>query len=400
MNSEIRKQVSEWANGNFELLKLIHIDDGKFVMQFENKKFAIFFRELFGDSYEALLTGNTDEYQRYKSIDYYIKRDDFNIASKNNKLIKFPCVGFKCGDYIELFFNYGNVSYQQDYLIKEFNIEDVEVEIGSPSEMFQLVFKQLEDDKYLGDWEMNETLKLSGVNNDNYKSLVQQALFYIGYCNPSVYIDEYPRIIAFSGKYYNVSGYEFDEREQFQLTFNEQIEKSEFKKIKFPEVISFYNAAVSMKDEEISFLYFYKVLEYFFIINQKSLFVANIEFYNSTGEINEFINKTNKIYKQGEEELLTYLLNSIEDKIGDILNFANHKGLTNGVNIIDISKGIYNYRNSIVHGKGDYKFDLKIPDDIEKGDDKMWILIIQEIAHILIFKHCLEMEKKYSPTFE
>ncbi|MEH7124568.1 hypothetical protein V7127_15200, partial [Bacillus sp. JJ1773] len=237
-------------------ISLLHIDDQKFVLQFlDDKKVAVDFKKLFKEDYDNFLALKSPDSLIDKDINYYFKKDDFDLSVLNNKLIKFPCVGFKFGDYIELFFDYGNVSYIGDYKIKEFFIEEVSVKVGFPSESFQLVFKQLEDDKYLGDWEMNETIKLSGVDNSNYKSVVQQALFYIGYCNPSVHTNEYPRIRAFSGKYYNISGYEFDEREHMQLTFKHEIEKGVFNKIKFPEVISFYNAAISIRDEEVSFLY-------------------------------------------------------------------------------------------------------------------------------------------------
>lgn len=395
MNNTIEQEIKEFFSEYFEKMELRHIDEDKFVMGYEGKKLAIDFRELFKGDYEDKVLSDFCE---NKEIDYYFKQDDFNIGILNEKLVKFDCIGFKFEDYIELFFDYGNVSAYKEYSVDIFNIGDVKVEIGSPTELFQLVFKQLEDDKYLGDWRDNETIRLYGVNDGNYKSLVQQALFYIGYSSPSVHTNEYPRIRKFSGKYYNITGFEFDEADQLKSTFENQISTKEFPNIKYPEVISFYNAAVNIQDEEISFLYFYKVIEYFFHFNYQPQFIEKIEEYNTNHDIIQFIKDITKIYKKGEEDLLIHLLKNLECKIRRVLEYSYNQGLIDEIDIKKFAKNLYKYRNSLVHGKGDKKLELKIPDDIEETKEKFWNIITRELANTIIFEYCIDTEKRYSFT--
>jgi hypothetical protein len=133
--------------------------------------------------------------------------------------------------------------------LTEFKIGEVSIKIGEPSETFQLVFKQLEDDGYLGDWEDHLTISLEGITHENYKSFIQQALFYVGHCNPSIHMDEYPKLTTFTGKYYNLSGFEDDEVDEMKREFNTEMEKGLFKEFQYPEVISFYNKAMDVQKE-------------------------------------------------------------------------------------------------------------------------------------------------------
>lgn len=388
MKDKIKAAVYEWENEFFEEISIIHCDNEKFILNVLNnsKKVAVFFKELFKDDYAKIL--EDDEVNKH-TINYYMKKDDLNLTAANKKLIKNYCKGFRIGNYAEYFIEYGNMGYYGEIDLEEFKIGEVSVRIGAPSETFQLIFKQLEDDKYLGDWEDNLTISLEGITNENYKSFIQQALFYVGYCNPSIHIDEYPRLTTFTGKYYNMSGYEEDEADEMRAEFNAELEIGLFKEFQYPEVVSFYNKAMDVQEEEISFLYFYKVLEHFFIINQREKFITNINEYNTNQNVDEFIKEISSIYKQNEEELLKYLLHTSKEKLSNVLEVAFNNSLIDERDISQFAPALYQYRNSLVHGKGDYKYTLKTPDDIDNIEEKIWNGLIMEIAKVLIFKYCL-----------
>jgi hypothetical protein len=388
MNERIKNSVNEWAKEYFSELNIIHLDEEKFVINVLNnsKKIAVFYKSLFKDDYEKIL--DYEDIDKF-TIDYYMKKDDLDLTIDNKKLIKTYCKGFRFGDYAEYFIDYGSMAYYGEIDLEEFKIGEVSIRIGPPSETFQLIFKQLEDDKYLGDWEANLTISLKGITNDNYKSLIQQAVFYVGYCNPSIHMDEHPRLITFTGKYYNMSGFEEEEVDEMRKEFDNEIETGCFEEFKYPEVVSFYNKAMDIQQEEIAFLYFYKVLEHFFIINQREKFITNITDYNTNQNVDDFIKKTSSIYKQNEEELLKYLLHTSEEELTNVLEVALNHNLIDDKDINQFGTALYQYRNRLVHGKGDYKYTLKTPDDIDNIQEKTWNGIIQQLAKVLIFKYCL-----------
>jgi hypothetical protein len=146
---------------------------------------------------------------------------------------------------------------------------------------------------------------------------------------------------------------------------------------------------MSKKKEEISFLYFYKVLEHFFILNQREKFIKNITEYNTNQNVDEFIKETSSIYKQNEEELLKYLLHTSEEKLTNVLEVALNNNLVAERDIAHFATALFQYRNSLVHGKGDYRYTLKTPDGIDNTKEKIWNGLIKQIAKILVFKYCL-----------
>lgn len=143
-----------------------------------------------------------------------------------------------------------------------------------------------------------------------------------------------------------------------------------------------------MLGSEISFQYFYKVLEYFFLISRQDEFKSLIGDYNSTNKIDDFITAVTKIYQQNEETQLTILLKSIESDISVYINDAYNDGIISNSNVDEFAGSLYLYRNKIVHGKSDTKFELKLPTLIKGKEERFWEKYIVLIAEILIKKNC------------
>ncbi|MED3275450.1 hypothetical protein [Bacillus thuringiensis] len=53
----------------------------------------------------------------------------------------------------------------------------------------------------------------------------------------------------------------------------------------------------------------------------------------------------------------------------------------------DLAKKLYDYRNSIVHGKGDTNLTLLVPSILD-SDKNEWDIIIENIADVVINQFC------------
>lgn len=163
-----------------------------------------------------------------------------------------------------------------------------------------------------------------------------------------------------------------------------------FNKLNYSEAISFYNAGMEIRNKEISFAYFYKVLEHFFLIARQKDFIHFIEEYNRAQDINKFIDAVTKVYRQNEDIQLLELLNSIKNEISLILNEANRLKIINNVSVEEFSNKLYLYRNSIIHGKSDDKFGIKTPSIVFNNEERFWTKCVEKIAEILILKYCFK----------
>lgn len=267
-----------------------------------------------------------------------------------------------------------------------FKLGDVEVKISEPSTLYELLVSQT-DDKYHYRTYIT-TISLRGINKENLKDYLYQALFIIG----NYLIDnddtEYPVIDEFIGEDYGMYSIK-----NFYINRNilpEPNSLNNFSLFKNSEVLSFYNAGMEIRDHELSFQYFYKVLEYFYIINRSDDFREKIEQYNSKNNIQKFITEITKIYKDKEINQLKYLLSANLDELNSILEFAKEKDLIEDTELDSLAEAIYKYRNSLVHGKSDDTFDLKLPELLNNKKEINWIKVVHQISLILIKKYCLD----------
>lgn len=159
--------------------------------------------------------------------------------------------------------------------------------------------------------------------------------------------------------------------------------------MKYYEALAFYNEGMRLHQHEIAFQYFYKVLEHFFLVCRQDEFKNYIAEYNTNNNINRFIDAVTSVYKQGEEIQLKTLLVSIKTEILPLINQAFTDGVIAESTVEKFSDELYLYRNTIVHGKSDERFSIKIPSYIGASDEKFWTVAVNKIAEILIRKYCL-----------
>ena len=103
-----------------------------------------------------------------------------------------------------------------------------------------------------------------------------------------------------------------------------------------------------------------------------------------------FIKEITKIYKDREISQLQHLLSANLNELSSILEFAKEKNLIVNTESDTLANAIYKYRNSIVHGKSDDAFELKLPNLLNNEDEINWVRIIHQISLILIKKYCLD----------
>lgn len=294
----IRERFSE----DYPELKLEHIDQDKIVVSSDiHSKTAIYF--------------NSDSYY---DIDHKIS------VEKNKKLKIFTDIGFQLGDYLEVLIGYSvtdyelccgdNVSHCEIFDLDSFTIGENEIYVAHPFDMFKLIFKDYETDDFFTGWEDLNTIKIIAKPYNNLESLLQQSLFWIQQMCPSVYDNDYPQIASLcyeDGTGTIIPG----EIPVSKEIFADEYSNLAFKESKNPEPIYFYNAAKSINDIDISFLYFYKILEFYFVLAQKNLIKSELDKYNSDNNLDRFIIEMhNKYFGKSELVLLSQLISEVYSK--------------------------------------------------------------------------------------
>ncbi|PGK52425.1 hypothetical protein CN918_32080 [Priestia megaterium] len=282
--------------------------------------------------------------------------------------------GFYAKEYAEYLFKYIKIESEfPETAMRNFRIDDVEFEIGEPSQIFKLIFHHIAmDDNF--DWDGFYTIKLRNVKKDEVEPYLQNAMYYLHKYSPSDLIDDYPHIYQYT--YYPDNFINMGEETDSKLNKN-------FRLGKYPEAIAFYNEGKLKQD----FLSFYKVLEYFFLINRKEEFASFILDYNHNKDIDRMIKEITGVYKTNEDVLLKNLLSNVNN-IDSVMNVAFLKGLiTNKDDREEFANALYSFRNSKVHGKKDTNLSLLVP-SISDSENKDWEIIIENIADLIINQFC------------
>lgn len=306
---------------------------------------------------------------------YWLSRylRDYNYEL-NSKIKYFKDKGFYTGNYAEFLFTYTQIEdVLSETVMQNFKIDDVEFEIGSPSNIFKLIFNHISMDSHF-EWANFYTIKLRNVKKEMLEDYLQNAMYILHKYCPSDLSNDYPEVYQYS--YFHEYWVETEIVDESNLNTN-------FRSGKYPEALALYNEGKRKRD----FLNFYRVLEYFFLINRKDEFESFILDYNQNKDIDKVLEKITEVYKLKEDILLGSLLNKINN-IEPIMDKAFSKELiSNNTDKEEFAKKLYAYRNSIVHGKRDTKMDLLVPAILDINN-KDWELIIESMADLVIKQFC------------
>ncbi|WJE22420.1 hypothetical protein QRY07_12060 [Bacillus cereus] len=334
---------------------------------------------------------------------------EYNYKSDNSKMRYFKDKGFYINNTAEFLFQYKFIeSEYPNQPMSKFNIDDVEFEIGKPSDMFKVMFHHISDDDDF-EWENIFTIKLKYVKNDikngkhnneeeiehKLEKYLQYAMYIIHRCAPSDLVGDYPQVY----QYMYTHDYFTEPEEIIESEINDKFRVGEY-----TEPMAFFNEGKRKRD----FLSFYRVIEYFYIINRKSEFEQYIEIYNKKinnarakvkdKELDTLLKNFTSIYKDQEINLLEKLIEKIAH-VDLILEFAHSNGIIqNQGDKKEFAKELYKHRNSRVHGKSDTNFKLIVPtilnlDEKKKSDDKNtldhsneWDIIIETLAEFVLLQ--------------
>lgn len=209
---------------------------------------------------------------------------------------------------------------------------------------------------------------------------------------PSVYDISYPEIgyLCYEDGETDIG---VDEIPHAKTIFKDEYDNEEYKLSNYAEPIYFYNAAKRVNDIDIAFLYFYKILEFFFIICQRNAIKQDVDDFISNNNLEHFIDCLQTDYFGKKEDLLlNQLIDAVDCKvIEEVRNLAfTHKLILQNDNK-EFSNQLYLHRNSIVHGKFEFKnLQLKMPNKVDDKNSRVWTEIIEKVSFHLIRMYCYE----------
>ncbi|QEQ20774.1 hypothetical protein [Bacillus sp. BS98] len=361
----LKKCYQEWIEE--ELVEVLKNDDNGIVLKEKETEIRVVIDR------ENLIPADNRAKEGWET--YWLERylRDYNYEL-NSKIKYFKDKGFYTGNYAEFLFSYTQIEdVLSETVMQNFKIDDVEFEIGSPSNIFKLIFNHISTDSHF-EWANFYTIKLRNVNKEMLEDYLQNAMYILHKYCPSDLSNDYPEVYQYS--YFHEYWVETEIVDESNLDTN-------FKSGKYPEALALYNEGKRKRD----FLNFYRVLEYFFLINRKDEFKSFILDYNQNKDIDKVLEKITDVYKLREDILLGSLLNKTNN-IGSIMDKALSKGLiSNNTDKEELANKLYAYRNSRVHGKRDAKMDLLIPTILD-SNNKEWELIIENIADLVIKQFC------------
>lgn len=334
------------------------------------------------------------------------------LNSFNNRYIKgFYNQGSKLGEF--LIEENRNIDSrrnkeEEEKLYLKFDIGQVKVVVSAPTQIFKLMFMQINIFGVDSFWDKFLTIKIIGAKKADLNQYMQQAMFILNIYNDNKLL-------------FGIEDRLRHEPNKYDYTPNERY--LHFEETAYIAPLSYYNEASNLTNEA-SFLYYYKVLEYFFIICQKDKLKNIIKKFDVEENLiklkneiseqekllriskndNSLINEIGKIYNTQEEICLNKVLESINEN-GVVLKLINEFFCiemleSDDAGNIDIHKisirtfgnKLYKYRNSIVHGKSDFKFNSRVPDYLEDYHESIkiecWNYIMQKLALLCIKKFC------------
>lgn len=318
----------------------------------------------------------------YKTMEILFKmRPVLKDLMENNKISFFTDTSFFFNKYGEFLIE--NKSGDFSGANSEcFSIGQCEVEFSRPSGLFNIFILFSESLKYDNIVEYFEkdffTLKIRNVNKDKVEDCLQQTIFYLNNLHNESY-----SIAESLNEYYEVNEEELNDIQTTMLS-NSKVIFGGLKQDTTP--FSFFNYAKLLNSNE-SFIWYYKVLEFYFMENRAKEIDRVID--QKKKDYRKLLFDISQIYKDEKGSLLKLLLSI--NLPNSIVQKAYSKKLIPENNIENFSSVLYQYRNKIVHGKKEEKFELLTPYFLSPFFEEEWNKIIEEIAFLVII-HFLNNE--------
>ncbi|MBN2267656.1 MAG: hypothetical protein JW725_04970 [Candidatus Babeliaceae bacterium] len=294
--------------------------------------------------------------------------------------------GITFGNYSEFFITISHPNYSwlneksawpADKPLK-FKIEEVFVTVSSASRLLAMLTEShfRDSDYHQNDFTWFSSVSLIGAAKDQAKDFFHKAVYYLNahYLRP---LKIYANLLGISAHFEDPLGlYDGTNAEAAfkRLTRHRLRKRSDFHR---KEPLILYNHACSASGTS-QFLSFYRVLEFFFRRN----ILLEIEQYRkdlSYSAEDIFSLATSRNEPDQLSQLFKSILTSSQKK--NLAEYAHRHGLIKGKTVNDLYKGLYSFRNSIVHAKEQDLNTTNLPDPfvIDEQLDR-WIYIARECA--------------------
>lgn len=295
-----------------------------------------------------------------EAYDDWVTLEDVSVHTASFKLHgKF---GYTIDNYTEFFVlpEYGNsadtgVAY----------VESVEITLGEVTPLGYHLFAGEFDESYHADWSYVLSLRILGAPAEQAESLLLTGLGLFE-MEANVRLDlmsfEIPDAI-------DVDWQESPDARHHDLRLPRPVSDI--------EPLRLFQRGLSESQSTSAFLHFYRVLEFYSIIQLQDS-VSGLR-WDRDLTAKEFLKRVAGVIDRDERNLLGMLLSKLADS--GVLNAAKSKGLIEAASVEALCSAIYSFRNSVVHAKYDQRASITVESPFEINDAaKEWSLLCKRLA--------------------
>lgn len=363
-------------------LDVMAVDAEKIVFEDKNinKKICIKWASILGDS-DGYIPNDKGKVRFVPNKEKWFNSfGKYDFGKDNPGLEFYPYKGFYFKSYAEFFINDDSLKVYWNAENIEFSIGEVKVKVGSPTNIFKLINNHFYEDiqykmPWYGEWERFLSISFTGIKKEEVENYLQQAMYIISLNNSA---------LSSLTVGFDYRSWEEDEKGIFIKN------GKSYKVAAYSDVINFYNEARKPGSLDKA-LNYYKVLEYFFIINRENEILSAVDKYNKMGNKADLISSMSKIAKENEEINLKLLIERIYPKINGIIQDAFEKNLIKENSYLAFAEELYSVRNDFVHAKQNHrKFEVWVPSILKEDEKYEWIHILGKVAIACIEEFCFE----------
>lgn len=274
--------------------------------------------------------------------------------------------GYSVNNYSEFLIIAEEWENAPDICLKDSN--GIEITVGDLTPMGYYIFDIFRDNNVHPEFEWCKSIRIFGCDSENVE------LYLLNAINKLIYENNFSFNICSldSHEYWDEDDIKEEEFKEVSLIANSEL---------IPNRL-FYKG-LKETDRANSFLDFYRILEYYSIINQETL-VDKLRT-DPTISKREFVIQMNKVINDKEIALLGQLVSKIADS--KILNYCHKNNLIDKAKAELLTIKLYEFRNSLVHSKMNQKL-LPFTKSLFEREDKVheWNYVSKLLAHNAMMK--------------
>lgn len=309
--------------------------------------------ELIGAEYNTRKVRSTEE-------------TSFTVSESLNQSLKYhDYVGYSLGNFTEFFIH-------QVPQFAGFSMKGIEVTFGEATPLAASLFDSVYYEKYFGTWDSIHSIRMYGLGKDDAE---------LGFANAAMlYYDLHgiiPRLVSLDLDFLWEDGGQSEEQTAAEMRVATPI-------IEDIIPLRFLYSGLSMADDEAACIWLYKVIEYYSTQTNFKAF-RDVRHDGSISD-SDYIKKVTELVTKDEKGLIYRLVREVASD--EVVALAHSLDLIPSLSNRDLADRLYVFRNSIVHGKHSFGFDLKSKSIIDPYTDSTdWRKVLGAIAQESVRKY-------------